>query len=53
MIDGVHAMIDAEKACIAENAKAPAEEVKPTEEAKAEPAVVAEAAPAETVEEPK
>jgi len=41
MINGVHAMIEAEKACV------PAEsvEVKPTEEAKTETAIVAESAP--------
>ena len=38
MIDGVHAMIEAEKACVL----APSTEAKPAEEAKTEPAVVAE-----------
>jgi hypothetical protein len=49
MINGVHAMIEAEKASIA----APSGEVKPTEESKTEPAVVAESAPVQTAEEPK
>ena len=41
MIDGVHAMIEAEKAI----PDAPLEEPKPTEESKTDPAVVAESAP--------
>tara|TARA_B110000285_G_scaffold180278_1_gene203274 strand:- start:8 stop:136 length:129 start_codon:yes stop_codon:yes gene_type:complete len=41
MINGVHAMIEAEKACV----PAPTEEIKATEAAKTEPAVVAESAP--------
>jgi len=40
MINGVHAMIEAEKACAPK-----ADEAKPVEEVKAEPEVVAEAAP--------
>jgi len=41
MINGVHAMIEAEKACV----PTASAEVKPTEEAKTEAAVVAESAP--------
>jgi hypothetical protein len=44
MIDGVHAMIEAEKACVVEDVS-PSAEPKATEESKTDPAVVAESAP--------
>jgi len=43
MIDGVHAMIEAEKACVED--VSPSAEPKATEESKTDPAVVAESAP--------